>query len=114
MSHKDERRNIGIETYLVLTRRGASLCPGAHPYGFRTRSWGGRGSSHWRPFEFMEFFSCLPYESYTLTGWTTMEMWSEVSLGFLSSLAFRLALYSQIVEALLADLIHSMPRAFGV
>ena len=37
-----------------------------------------------------------PYESYALTGWMTMEMWSEVSLGFLSSLAFRFALYSQI------------------
>ena len=43
-----------------------------------------------------------------------MEMRSEVSLGFLSSLAFRLALSLRSVEALLADIIHSMPRAFGV
>ena len=81
---------------LILMRLPWSLPDGGHPYVpallLRRLSW----SSLWRPFEFMGFFSFLPYESYTLTGWTTMEMWSEVSLGFLSSLAFRLALYSQI------------------
>ena len=90
----------GVVACLVPTRRGASLCSGAHPYEtFLARPDGGHpyvlALIPMRHFECLGFFSCLPYESCTLTGWMTMEMWSDVSLGFLSSLAFRFALYPQ-------------------
>ena len=66
---------------LILMRLRWSLPDGGHPYvpalipmGFVPARGGGRGSSHGRPFGFMGFFSCLPYESCALAGYMTMEM----------------------------------------